>query len=168
MHSAKAIANYFLEKGKKEGTKLSPLKLIKLVYIAHGWHLGFAEEPLIEDYVHAWKFGPVIPDLYHEFKHFGDQPIDEPAQEIRKTETGYTLITPDIDDTPSNSNFPLKHFLDEVWDVYKHYDAYQLSNLTHQPDTPWAEAMQASHKKDPVIDDDKIQEYYAERIQNSK
>ena len=81
MHSAKAIANYFLEKGWNEGIELSPLKLIKLVYLAHGWHLGFTENPLIADYVHAWTYGPVIPELYHEFKKYRNQPIKELARE---------------------------------------------------------------------------------------
>lgn len=30
------IANYFLERAEREGVRVSPLKLIKLVYIAYG------------------------------------------------------------------------------------------------------------------------------------
>ena len=38
-YSAKAVANYFLSKyGRKKG--ITPLKIQKLVYIAHGWHMA--------------------------------------------------------------------------------------------------------------------------------
>ena len=46
-YSAKEIANYFLELSAKKD--ISPLKIQKLVYIAHGWHLALYGEPLVQD-----------------------------------------------------------------------------------------------------------------------
>lgn len=68
-YSAKAIANKFLDIAESEGAKIDPMKMQKLVYIAHGWGLGFLGEPLITQDIEAWKYGPIISDLYHEFKH---------------------------------------------------------------------------------------------------
>ena len=61
---ARAVANEFIHLAKADGRSLTPLQLIKLTYIAHGWMLTLYGRPLIVDEVEAWKYGPVIPDLY--------------------------------------------------------------------------------------------------------
>jgi len=53
------------------------MQLIKLVYIAHGWTLGLYNQPLIGKQVEAWTYGPVIPSVYHDFKHYGRDPITQ-------------------------------------------------------------------------------------------
>ncbi|MCY4000360.1 MAG: DUF4065 domain-containing protein, partial [Bacteroidetes bacterium] len=57
------------------GRNLTPMQLIKLSYIAHGWTLGISGEPLFNDTVEAWRYGPVVPDIYHTYKEFGHSPI---------------------------------------------------------------------------------------------
>jgi|GEM_PF-5349088 len=37
-YSPSVIANYFLDRASKEGRAVTPMQLLKLVYIAHGWH----------------------------------------------------------------------------------------------------------------------------------
>ena len=81
--SAKAVANHFLDLAERDGTTLNPMKIQKLVYIAHGWHLAIMEKPLIHESVEAWTYGPVIPDLYHEFKRWGNEGIRKRAAEVR-------------------------------------------------------------------------------------
>ena len=73
------IANYFISKALADGIKLTLLQLIKLVYLAHGWHLGLTGRPLISETVQAWKYGPVIKSLYDRFKRYDSQPLDEDA-----------------------------------------------------------------------------------------
>ena len=51
------------------------MKVQKLVYYAHGWHLGLADAPLIGELVEAWRWGPVIRSLYAALAEFGNQPI---------------------------------------------------------------------------------------------
>ena len=78
--SALSVANYFVDKSLKETKALKPLKLMKLVYIAHGYMLamlGYSVFSKRFDKVEAWKFGPVIPSVYHSFKRYGNQPITE-------------------------------------------------------------------------------------------
>ncbi|HEY1718789.1 MAG TPA: type II toxin-antitoxin system antitoxin SocA domain-containing protein, partial [Verrucomicrobiae bacterium] len=55
-----AVANRFIELAQKSDSKLTLMKLLKIVYFAHGWHLALRDKsPLIDDTVEAWKFGPV-------------------------------------------------------------------------------------------------------------
>lgn len=37
------VANYFIVKAIENNTKLNPLKLIKLVYIAYGWYMTLTD-----------------------------------------------------------------------------------------------------------------------------
>ena len=158
MYSAKAIANYFLDKADEDSISLSPMKIIKIVYIAHGWYLALTDEPLIEDYVEAWTYGPVIPELYHEFKQFGSNPIP-----VRAIETTVPSIY--IGGSSRDLPFSTDQFLDRIWDIYKGFTALQLSSATHQPDTPWHITMQnGSGKKNPVIEDELIRKYYVDMI----
>ena len=72
MIDAIAIANYFVEKSKedKQCEKLTLLRLVKYVYIAYGFALVLLGRSIINDRfdkVEAWKYGPVIPSVYHSF-----------------------------------------------------------------------------------------------------
>ncbi|MFC0184306.1 Panacea domain-containing protein [Pseudarcicella hirudinis] len=80
MYSALAIASKFIDLGIQSGKPVSPMKLQKIVYFAQGVHLARYQKPLIDEAVEAWTYGPVIPSLYHTFKHLGNSPIVESAQ----------------------------------------------------------------------------------------
>lgn len=121
MYNPIDIANYFLKTyGSKN--KITPMKLVKLVYISHGWHLGLTGQALIDENPEAWQYGPVIPTVYHQFKQYGGNAITETYFE---PDPG-TIIKPEI-----------QRFLNKIWDVYGKFSAIQLSAKTHEPNTPW-------------------------------
>jgi len=122
-----AIANYFIGKSLAEGRSITPMKLVKLVYIAHGWHLGNFGTPLITDAVEAWKYGPVIPVIYRQFKEYGGDRIGGQAVIVDRGRA----VAPTVDDPHT------KQFLDDVWEKYKRFSGGQLSAMTHRQDTPW-------------------------------
>ncbi|RYE90398.1 MAG: DUF4065 domain-containing protein [Cytophagaceae bacterium] len=74
-YDAVAIANYFIQKSLDTGVEVTPMKLLKLVYISHGWSLALLNEPLINEAVEAWTYGPVIPSLYQELKEYGRERV---------------------------------------------------------------------------------------------
>ena len=78
MYDAAAIGNEFIRLAAAHGRRITPMQAIKLTYIAHGWHLAMTGRPLLRDQVQAWKFGPVLPELYHALKAYGNGPITEP------------------------------------------------------------------------------------------
>lgn len=158
-YPAKAVANEFLHLAKDEGRGVTPMQLLKLVYFAHGWYLALADVPLVDERVQAWKYGPVIPSVYHEFKSFGNEPINEFATEWKTVQKDGRLgfkveepRIPDCDEAPRN-------LIRRVWEVYKRYSAIQLSRMTHEPGTPWAETANREIKG-TTIDDQKIKEYF--------
>jgi uncharacterized phage-associated protein len=150
--SAKAVANEFLELAKAENRQLTPMGVIKLTYLAHGWYLALAGEPLLDENVEAWRFGPVIPSLYHEFKEFGNGPITRPAS-ISPIWNRPAALT-------GEGSAYAKRVIKRVWDVYKHLTAVQLSNLTHEPNSPWTQTPNKEiHGTD--IPNTVIREYFA-------
>jgi uncharacterized phage-associated protein len=75
MASALTVAHRILELADEAGATITPMQLLKLVYISHGWMLGLYGKPLIDDEIQAWKYGPVIPKLYNAVRQFRDAPV---------------------------------------------------------------------------------------------
>lgn len=117
------------------------MKLQKILYFAHGWNLGLGLGPLIDDRVEAWKWGPVIPTVYHEFKKFGTGPINKhrwsrvAAARQDDGKPRIQEVTPSLDDFPGDIETP-KAVLRKVWEVYKPFSAAKLSSMTHKVGTP--------------------------------
>ena len=120
---------------------ITPLKLIKMVYIAHGWMLALYDEPLIADDIEAWKYGPVVHPLYQKIKKFKDRQITE---------------LPDDDNAELSE--AQKSILAQTYEKYHHLPATQLIALTHNDGTPWAQIY--SGKLYQVIPNNVIKEYY--------
>src|SRR6185369_6756877 len=76
----RAVANRLLELARERQLIIDPMKVQKLIYYAHGWHLALTGKPLLDRSVEAWQYGPVLPDVYRAFQEFGAQPITEPAR----------------------------------------------------------------------------------------
>jgi uncharacterized phage-associated protein len=127
-YPAKSIANFFLEVAKTSGETLSPMKLQKLVYYAHGWYAGYTKERLIDEEVEAWQYGPVIPSLYAEFKEFGSGAITRKAFEWKNFKRSEVAVVQDE---------TVRTFLTSVWNAYSKYTAIALSEFTHAVDGPW-------------------------------
>lgn len=162
-HDSLAVANYFIEKAAQEDSSVTPMQLLKLVYIAHGWNLAVNDEPLISDPIEAWKYGPVIPRVYHAFKKFGRHKVQSFAL---KSDAAAVFFPEDIDDEPIQSDFDEKErqLVDIVWDLYKKFDGLKLSQLTHLKDTPWDQVYRNGIGSLRIANDI-IQKYYKDLAQ---
>ncbi|MCY4005557.1 MAG: DUF4065 domain-containing protein [Rhodobacteraceae bacterium] len=123
-YDSREIANWFIRRGLDENQPLSLLKLIKLIYIAHGWSLAIREKPLIIDRIEAWERGPVVPPVYYAFRPFG---VKQTAT-FGMNEAGIDAETQDL--------------LSAIYGNYKDLTGQQLSELTHLPGSPWARIIQ--------------------------
>jgi uncharacterized phage-associated protein len=140
------VANYFIKK-YSDNDDLTPLKIIKLSYIAYGWYLALTDgKKLINDRIEAWELGPVFPYLYHSVKHFGKSKITEPLNVI-------------TNDTISDED---SKFLDKIWEIYGKRDGVYLSAITHTPDTPWSEVYPLGYNRE--IPDDLIKKHYKSKM----
>jgi uncharacterized phage-associated protein len=122
MHDSRTVANRFLEMASAAGDCLTPMQVLKLVYIAHGWMLGLYGRPLIKDDVQAWQYGPVIPALYNEMKDYRGAPVTKSLR------------------SPANDvlNGTETDLVQQVYNNYGKKSGPALSRLTHADGTPWA------------------------------
>ena len=122
MHDSRTVANRFLDLAAKAQDYLTPMQVLKLVYIAHGWMLGLYGRPLIRDDVQAWQYGPVIPTLYNEMREYRSAPV---TRQLRSPSHDALSATED-------------DLVCQVYKIYGKKSGPALSRLTHAEGTPWA------------------------------
>jgi uncharacterized phage-associated protein len=147
-YDATTIANRFIELAAQKGEQLTPMQLIKLSYIAHGFSLAINRRPLLNESVEAWRYGPVVPSLYRRLKHYGSGRVDKP---IAPFFAGLRAEKLDEDD---------RALIDTVFEKYGQFNGIQLSHLTHRAGTPW----DVTYRPDEYgldIDDKVIRTHYA-------
>lgn len=154
-NNALSIANSILQMADREGRSIKPLALMKLVYIAYGYALAYLLRDVIDprfDRVEAWKYGPVIPSVYHTFKHFQNSPITEKAVVIKEDGPLPEYVTPFVTDEK------LLEAITKAWNDYKDFPDSKLVELCHLPDSPWAQVYKEG--KNIEIPEDTTQRYY--------
>jgi uncharacterized phage-associated protein len=122
-YPASLIAYAFIRKGIDEGKPVTQMKLQKIVFFAHGYHLAKYGEPLIQEDFEAWQFGPVVPDIYNEYKMFGRDPI--------------RLDKKALDEQLATLSPEARHSIDFSWNATKNLSAATLSTWTHKKGSPW-------------------------------
>lgn len=140
------IANYFLTKiDETSGDLISNLKLQKLVYYAQGFSIVLLGKPLFDENIEAWMYGPVVPELYHEYKDYKNKPIPIPD---------------DVDFDKYDSE--IKELLDEVYTVYGQFSAWVLSDFTHN-EPPYINAYNTENK---IIIHGELKDYFRTQIKD--
>ena len=144
------VAGYFLWRAQKSGSFVSNLKLQKLVYYAQAWYLANHKGPLFNEGIEGWVHGPVIPDLYRNYKKYSYHPI----------------ITKGLQKPSLNKE--ITKYLDEVLKVYFAYDALSLEIMTHNEE-PWISSRKglSPHKNgNKPITNYSMKRYYGAKIKN--
>lgn len=147
---ANEVAKYFINLANEcfiddefaEG--ITNLKLQKILYFAQSAFLSTQEThtPLFNEEIQAWKFGPVVPDIYHLYKSFGNRPIELADDGVEW-------------DLPAN----VQVFLDSVWSIYGKYSATELVEITHNH-KPWKLAFFSTPGSNTTITTETLREHY--------
>lgn len=128
------VADYAIRQAAKSSRFLTPSKIMRLVFIAHGMHLALAGQPLVHDQIDAWKTGPVIPVLHHEMVVFRNEPVDSLLYAGTPTDSNaldgffHTLLS-DIE----------RGIIEGVVKEYGDWTGSELAALCREPGSPWDE-----------------------------
>src|ERR1700743_3270603 len=109
-YPASLIAYAFVVQGISEGNPITQMKLQKIVYFAQGVYLNLFNKPLVREAFQAWKFGPVVPDIYRIFKFYGSKPI---------TDTDYLFAIDDYSSNLKNLDEGALEAIEMTWDATK-------------------------------------------------
>ena len=162
-YSAIRVGNALIDEAAREGSRVSPMKLQKLAYYAHGWQLAIEGVALIDEGVEAWQYGPVVKSLYHEFKGLGSKEIERRGVTRQFVDNDFVTHEPTMGS--DHAAYPL---IEKIWMVYGKYTAVQLSNATHAEGTPWREVSDRFEGDIPPnvkIPDEIICEHFKKRLE---
>lgn len=148
-YDARQIANWLVNRTKEDGRRISVMSLLKLIYIAHGWNLALHDTALIYNRIEAWKYGPVIPDVYNAFRPQGVYPDK------------------DVDGYPPELDHMSEDLMGQIYKIYGCMNSYQLSSLTHVRGGPWETATRLGGHY-ALIPDDLIKSHYKEKLKSSE
>jgi len=138
-YTAKTIARFVVDYFYSTDVPITNLKLQKILYYLEADFLVHTGISLFDDDIVAWKYGPVVPNVYTEFRKNGSFEIEE----------NYPKEVAEIDDNTAAA-------IQKVLIRSKGYSAMELVRKSHKED-PWAQTPQ-SHP----ISKTKIKEYYNE------
>ncbi|BEP60012.1 hypothetical protein GmRootV213_05660 [Variovorax sp. V213] len=128
----------------------SPMKLQKLCYYAQGYALAEGK-PLFKDDFQAWQHGPVVPDMYQEYKDLKWRPI---AAEV---------------EPPKMEPQVIEH-LEGIVAAYGRYDGAALSTMTHR-ERPWASArgdLPETANSEATISKDTMERFFARKLRGEE
>jgi uncharacterized phage-associated protein len=132
MIKAKEVAEYIISYFSNIVTNpiegdLTNLKLQKLLYYTQVLSLKRTGELLFNDKMEAWDYGPVVPEIYHQYKSFGRDVLDT--------------------DSPNLMFKPLdkKMIIDDVIKDKGRFTGIALMEMTHQ-ENPWKLARSSDDK----------------------
>ncbi|GAX40842.1 putative prophage protein [Tolypothrix sp. NIES-4075] len=117
-------ARYFIIRAYEDGmeAEMTNMKVQKLLYYSQSLHLALYDEPLFDEEIQAWRYGPVCPPAYRFYSEFEAKQLPIPSKEF---------LLQVADDK--------KKLLEEIWEYFGSYHAYLLSDMTHL-EFPWKKA----------------------------
>lgn len=160
------VANTFISLAVTEKLgNLTPLKLIKLVYIFYAWYLYFDENdtPPFKEQPEAWKHGPVFPSLHTAFGRYGGENLN--AKHFVRYFDSSEIPIVEINNNDGEDSLESK-IISIVWGVYKNKTGEELSELTHEKGSAWDKAYSPGRYE--VLNADDIREGVSKAIKRLK
>ncbi len=129
-----------------ETSEITPLALQKLLYYAQGFKKAFTDTFMFEQDCEAWAHGPVYRDVYHKYRGYGYNPIEE-----GRLHYGNIHLTDDEEE-----------LLDHIILYFGCYSGKVLEHMTHSEE-PWRSARRGladGERSERVIEKQNIDVYF--------
>lgn len=141
-YDALDVAEYILWYCEKKLSKaITNIQLQKILYYIQGRYIAEHKEPLFDNDMEAWDYGPVIPDVYYEYRQYK-------SNNIRGIEPKHKDLF-ENDDIDLIENTIIEKCNLNVW---------TLVNDTHN-ESPWNKAFQKPGVNN-LISIESLEEYF--------
>lgn len=151
MTTALEIADWLVELCADQlGAPIDSMSLEKQLYYAQSFHLALGRGQLFSDDFQAWKWGPVVREVWSHYSGAG------PISHTRRTFGFIPVKTAALSDATAS-------FVRESFSIFSTLSQYQLSEATHRED-PWLVTrgdLPKNEKSDRVIAKGTMASYYA-------
>ena len=145
--NAKDAARLFVQLGTLQaesdsGDGMTNLRVNKLLYFAQGNSLAKRDMPLFDEQIEAWDLGPVIPSVYHAYKGFRKNVIEDiPPERELFSDSDYSLLL-------------------DVYNAAKSISTRGLVDLSHREDAPWYDVYYNQNNQGGIISQENIRKYF--------
>ena len=147
IYEALDVANWFINQFDKEsGDVVTHLKVQKLLYYSECWCQLLLDRELFSENIEAWAHGPVVREVFNEFKSASWEPLSVSEKLV------------DFDEE-------VVDVLEQVLEAYGNVSAKTLEQMTHQ-DQPWKEARGALSPEvrcSNIMRKEKMREYFMKK-----
>lgn len=156
-YNALDVARYIVNYSWEEKKPISNLKLQKLLYFVQAKFLiNLDGEACFSDEIEAWAFGPVVPNVYHEFKKYGASIIPRIDYYIDFSNGIWNAKKIEYrDDIIKETD---RKIINKIVDELSDYSASMLVEITHKQ-KPWCGNY--SKGKNNRIPKEDIKEYFS-------
>lgn len=137
MYEAIDIAKYIINKCIEYNRPVSNLQLQKILYYVQGEYIKFTGgEPLFNDRIEAWAYGPVVPSVYYVFNIFSSSDID---------------FVGDVEEIVGEIGSKVREIIDPVIKAKSSLSAWKLVENTHN-EMPWKTSYEEGRNNTIEID----------------
>lgn len=121
---------------------VSNMKLQKLLYYLYSKFFAQTGKSLFINKFEAWPHGPVYPEVYEEYKHFGNRNIED----FKKPKIKFSLAD--------------RQIVEKILNEYVTKSALDLRNQSHE-ELPWKRAISRMKKDDEnqILDADILKQF---------
>lgn len=145
--NARQLAHYVVNCCTRDTSPISNLQLQKILYFLQ---VVFCRETgmlLFSEEFEAWQYGPVLPDVYHEYSVYGGTPIVEtyPASEFFSLQ-------------------PIESFLRQGINCLRAKSPWELVRSSHAEGMPWSNVWNDGEGSHRVIPNSLILASYASEV----
>jgi uncharacterized phage-associated protein len=164
-YPAVVVANEIIKLANAENHEITPLKLQKILYLANGISYKRRHSKLVDESFEAWEYGPVVRSVYELYKNFKGNNITAPQNgtvQVPSVSGNQYSFVPSSTVKVNNDDLAV---IKEAWNSAKDLDAYTLSAWSHNNNSPWDKAYNATPRQVYISDAD-IQSYFDQFIQD--
>ncbi len=138
------VCKYIIHYENKNGKPVTNLRLQKLLYFIQVYFWGAFGRPCFNEELRAWKYGPVVVEVYERYKFFGSLSI------IQESIVNSHSLIPNEEDRIA---------IEQVLDSLRNLSTNSLVDFSHRQ-SPWKDAYQTPESD--IISNESIQRFVHE------